>query len=341
MGSGPALLIPPAYITHLEFWSEAPGAREFLHCLAQHRKLVLYDRHGCGLSDRHRTDFTIEDDMQDMYAVVQALGVQDLDILGISAGTGPAILFAVSQPGELRRLVLYGSGLGRPTRELSDAMDRLLSVDPDFYMRGVAARLFGSSLDEPTYQSFLRHSRMAASNEVRLGLLPRPSHMKIEPFLPRIQAPTLVLHRRDDPMPPFEGARDLASMIPNAHFLPLEGDAHLPWAGDWLSVAKPSLAFLLGDDSSQRIQASSTDDDENGAGSHSSATQANRRAGKLTPREMEVLQLIAKGRTNKEISTSLVLSERTVARHITNIYAKIDARSKAEATAYAIFNGLA
>src|SRR5438093_733211 len=60
----------------------------------------------------------------------------------------------------------------------------------------------------------------------------------------------------------------------------------------------------------------------------------------LTPREVEVLRLIAAGRTNAEISGELVLSQRTVARHITNIYGKIGARSKSDATAYAIRHGL-
>jgi pimeloyl-ACP methyl ester carboxylesterase/DNA-binding CsgD family transcriptional regulator len=331
------LLIPPAYVTHLEFWSEAPGgAREFLQCLAEHRRLVLYDRHGCGLSDRDRTDFTIEDDMQDVYAVVQALGVPDLDLLGISGGTYPAVLFAVRRPAEVRRLVLYGAGFGRTSPEMTEAMDRLIALDPDFYMRGVAARLFGSSLDEATYQSFLRHSRTAASTEVRQGLMPRSSHMRLEPFLAQIAVPTLVLHRRNDPMPPFAGARELASLIPNARFLPLEGDAHLPWAGDWRSVAEPVLDILLGVESPRRPRPSLVHPDK----SNGSATAANGQKGTLTPREREVLQLIARGQTNKEISSSLVLSERTVARHITNIYTKIEARSKAEATAYAIFHGL-
>ena len=60
----------------------------------------------------------------------------------------------------------------------------------------------------------------------------------------------------------------------------------------------------------------------------------------LTARELEVLRLIARGRSNKEIGTQLVLSVRTVERHITNLYGKIDARSKADATAYAIHHGL-
>jgi DNA-binding NarL/FixJ family response regulator len=61
----------------------------------------------------------------------------------------------------------------------------------------------------------------------------------------------------------------------------------------------------------------------------------------LTEREVDVLRLIAAGRSNREIADELVLSVRTVERHITNLYGKIDARGKADATAYALGHGLA
>ncbi len=60
----------------------------------------------------------------------------------------------------------------------------------------------------------------------------------------------------------------------------------------------------------------------------------------LTPREVEVLRLIAAGRTNTEIASDLTLSVRTVARHITNIYTKIGARNKVEAADYVHRNQL-
>jgi DNA-binding CsgD family transcriptional regulator len=61
----------------------------------------------------------------------------------------------------------------------------------------------------------------------------------------------------------------------------------------------------------------------------------------LTVREAEVLRRVAKGQSNKEIAAELVLSVHTVERHITNLYAKIDTRGKADATAFAIRHGLA
>ena len=66
LGHGPVLLIPPGLLSHLEWWDEAPGAGPFLRCLAEHRTVVLYDAHGCGLSDRDRTDFSIAYDMNNL-----------------------------------------------------------------------------------------------------------------------------------------------------------------------------------------------------------------------------------------------------------------------------------
>jgi hypothetical protein len=71
-------------ISHLEFWETAPGVSAFLQPLTLHRTVVLYDRHGCGLSHRDRTDFTAEDDMQDIEAVVQAVGASKVDLFGHS-----------------------------------------------------------------------------------------------------------------------------------------------------------------------------------------------------------------------------------------------------------------
>ena len=88
LGRGPVLLIPPGFISHLEWWGSAPGVSAFLRPLARHRSVVLYDRHGCGLSDRDRTEFTAEDDMQDIEAVARAVGSPGVDLLGVSWGGG-------------------------------------------------------------------------------------------------------------------------------------------------------------------------------------------------------------------------------------------------------------
>jgi DNA-binding CsgD family transcriptional regulator len=122
--------------------------------------------------------------------------------------------------------------------------------------------------------------------------------------------PVLVIHDTGFPFGSLKMCQELAAGLPDARLVIVEGDGE--------AEIEAIDAFLREGDEPAPPTASAD------------ATSL------LTPREREVLRLIAEGRTNSEISADLVLSVRTVARHITNIYAKIGARSKAEATAYAI-----
>jgi DNA-binding CsgD family transcriptional regulator len=128
--------------------------------------------------------------------------------------------------------------------------------------------------------------------------------------------PVLVLYRRDVPFPTVEVARQVASGTPGARFVVLEGSELLPLFGDTEPVLRAINGFLA---------------------------EADREAGRhgLTARELEVLTLLASGRSNEAISRVLSISTRTVERHIGNIYRKIDARNRAEATAYAFRAGIA
>jgi pimeloyl-ACP methyl ester carboxylesterase/transcriptional regulator with XRE-family HTH domain len=247
-GKGPLLLIAPGFINHLEWCQRAPRTGTFLKLLTDHRTIVLYDRHGCGLSDRDRTDFTSEDDMQDIEAVVAAMRVTELDLLGISWGSRPAIVLAVRRPELVRRLVLYGAAApgGRIDDiflERRDAMATLRRTDFDLFIRAVAMQLYPSGPDEETLRTFVQLMHMGASPEMQERL--EGVRFDLEPILGAITSPTLVMHRRDDHAAPFAHGQNLARRIPNARFIPLEGTAHMPWEGDSQSVIGPMLEFLL------------------------------------------------------------------------------------------------
>ena len=251
------LLIPPGVISHLEWWETAPGVSAFLQSLTQHWTVVLYDRHGCGLSHRERTDFTAEDDMQDIVAVVQALDVRNVDLFGSSWGALPAATYAARHPGQVRRLVLYGPGdaLGMPgvtppgsqAYERRAAMSALRRADLELFVRSLSMRAFPGGADEDTFRSFVSIFRIAASAEMqeRLETVRFDRHL----VLREIQVPTLVLHRRDDQMAPFGIGEHFAQEIPKARFIRLQGDIHFPSLGDWQSVVTPVLEFLLEYDS--------------------------------------------------------------------------------------------
>jgi pimeloyl-ACP methyl ester carboxylesterase/DNA-binding XRE family transcriptional regulator len=265
IGCGPVLLVPPGTISHLEWYGSAPGVSAFLQPLAEHRTVVFYDRHGCGLSDRDRIDFTAEDDMQDLEAVADAVGRDDVELLGTSFGAGPAIVYAARHPEQVRRLVLYGPGTGASrvsaagahaldspdfkglTDAIADrraAMTTLRRADLELFVRAVAMQFFPSGVDEAMFRSFVHIFRIAATPEMQEQL--ETVRFEFESLLSTITVPTLVLHRRGDQMAPFVRGQELARRIPRARFVPLEGDAHFYFVDDWQSIVRPMLDFLLG-----------------------------------------------------------------------------------------------
>jgi DNA-binding NarL/FixJ family response regulator len=124
--------------------------------------------------------------------------------------------------------------------------------------------------------------------------------------------PALVLHRRGDRTVPISHGRELAARLPNARFVALNGDSHLPWMDDRRALRRALVGFL-GDDSLPEANGDSP----------------------LSARETEVLRLVAAGLSNREIASSLVLSEHTVHRHVANVLRKLDRSSRAAAAAYA------
>jgi DNA-binding NarL/FixJ family response regulator len=116
---------------------------------------------------------------------------------------------------------------------------------------------------------------------------------------------------------PIELGRELASLLPNARFVPISGDSHFPWVGDQRELHR-ALAGFLGS-----AGAGETGDDS-----------------PLTNRETEVLRLVATGLSNREIASSLILSEHTVHRHVANILRKLTLSTRAAASAYAARAGL-
>jgi len=134
----------------------------------------------------------------------------------------------------------------------------------------------------------------------------------------KVQAPTLVLHRSGLSAITVEMAREMAATIPNARLMLVDGTGIAPFLGGAVEIAA-AIRDLI---SSPPVAATA------------------RPSAPLTPRELQVLRLVASGQTSGEISQELQLSVRTVGRHITNIYGKIGARTRADATAYAIRQGI-
>jgi pimeloyl-ACP methyl ester carboxylesterase len=161
----------------------------------------------------------------------------------------------------VRRLVLYGAGddgLGgrqpvpaygiTPNRQA--ALAALRRADLESFVRAVAMIFFPSGVDGETFRSFVQVFRIAATPEMQEQL--EGVSFNLQACLPEITVPTLVLQRLGDQATTFDRGQDLARRIPGARFVPLQGDAHFPWVGDWRSVVDPMLNFFLGRTSADR-----------------------------------------------------------------------------------------
>jgi DNA-binding CsgD family transcriptional regulator len=163
---------------------------------------------------------------------------------------------------------------------------------------------------------YTRMQRAAASAEAASIFLDLELNADVRPLLPKVPVPALVLHRRGDRTVPIGRGRELASLLPHARFVPLNGDSHLPWRDDQRELFRALAGFL-----------------------HSDSAEADE-ASPLSSRETEILRLVATGMSNREIATTLVLSEHTVHRHIANILRKLAQSTRAAAATQALRAGL-
>lgn len=331
VGSGPPLVVGGWWSSQLELdWQDA-AFRHFVERLAEHRTVIRYDRPGTGLSDRSVAPATTLDaETKTLALLIEHLGGR-VDVLGASSGSLVAAGYAAADPDRVDHLVLYGSYAAGRDIAAPAARDTLLDVVERHWGLGskMLADIFlptGSASERAEFAEFQRRS---APREVAVASLRAVYDFDGTDLLPRVVVPTLVVHRRDDTAIPFALGRDVAARIPHAQFVELDGAEHFPWRGDADTLADVILRFL-GVDLPDRAQES--------AGASGSA--AGDPIETLSPRELEVLRLIARGRTDREIAESLVLSTHTVHRHVANIRTKLGVPSRAAAAAWAGDRGL-
>ena len=313
-GEGPLLLFAARWVSHLEEEWDDPRARAFFEDLALAHRVVRYDRLGAGLSDRDLPEPpTTESEMRALGAVLEACREETATIFSCSCAGLATVRFASAAPERVDKLVFFGGYVSR--RDVPDATRGSL-VEFTRLNWTLAAQMFSGLLvphasgDE--IAAVGRHLRRAADAEAAAAFLELELTADAGRYLSRVTMPSLVLHRRGDRTVPIGHGRELASLLPNARFVALGGDAHLPWLDDQRDLQRALAGFL--DDAP--------------------ATASNG-ASPLSRREAEVLRLVAAGLSNREIASSLVLSEHTVHRHVANILHKLTQSSRAAAAAQA------
>jgi len=255
VGSGPIDLVHiPSWITNVEEnWYE-PGYARFLRRLASFSRLIFFDKRGTGLSDRVGGVPTLEERIEDVQAVMHAVGSEQAALFGSTEGSAICALFAATYPERTRALVMYGAYAKRirsPDYPWGpDDEERQQLYDNIRLNWGGAAGIEllarGAQHDEHFRRWWAGYLRRSASPGAALALARWNSEIDIRRVLPTIGVPTLVLHRSGDPLCPVAGARYIAANIPGATYVELPGEDHMPFVGDIDALLDPVQEFLTG-----------------------------------------------------------------------------------------------
>jgi len=316
LGEGPALVQMPGFpVSHVRLEWQNAACQAYYRLLASGRTLVRYDPRGAGLSERIVEDLTIEGHVRDLEAVVAKAGIERFALLGPTHLGPAAITYAARHPERVTHLILwytYARSADYSRSPRVEAARSLLEKDWELYTELEERRSAQPALGG--YTQLLREANSAVGLRAAFAAI---RTYDASDWLSQVTSPTLVLHRKDSRVLGVDVARELASRIPDSRLMLLEGGALAPFVGDVDAVIAAIDGFLS-----------------------DSGRNENNPDG-LTAREVEVLCLVAAARSNRQIAEDLALSERTVSRHITNVYTKIGAHSRAEATSYAIRHEIA
>ena len=223
----------------------------FFDRIASFCRLIVFDKRGTGLSDRTVGIANLETRMDDVRAVMDAVGSQRAALFGASEGSSMSLLFAATDAERTQALVAYG-GLPRVVQ----APDFVWGWSRDEYLRDtdkevrlwgtteLARDWLGAEADQQAVDGMTQLMRLSGSPGAWRALMEMNAEIDVRGVLPSIRVPTLVLHRREDHLP-IDGARWMAQRIPGARFVEHPGGPHNPFWGDWRRLVDEVERFLV------------------------------------------------------------------------------------------------
>jgi class 3 adenylate cyclase len=253
-GSRDLVFIPQTVSTIEALW-EHPTVARFFERLSGLGRLVLFDRRGTGVSDRIGGPATLEEQVDDVCAVMDAVGSRRADVMAVMEGGAMAMVFAASAPERVRSLTLYAAyarstrapdyPAAWPAEERAASMERMVEHWGDGTL---AARFAPSHADDPTLREWLgRLQRLSLAPGEAAAALELNGRLDIRHVLATIRVPTLLVHRTQDEAMNVEHSRYLVAHIPGARLVELDGVDTLPFLGDADAVLGEVDEFLTGD----------------------------------------------------------------------------------------------
>src|SRR5437764_1864962 len=242
------LVMVPGFVSNVENYWDQPDFARFLNRLAGYARVVTFDKRGTGMSDRVAELPGLDQRMDDLRAVMDAAGMEQASLLGISEGAPLAVLFAATYPDRCRALTLYGSfsrfAYWFPTEEALATFFEY--VEHSWGTGGSVQRFAPSRANDPAFQRWWgRNERLGASPAAVTALMRMNSQIEISGILPAVRVPTLVIHRTGDKTVSVEGGRDMAAHIPGARLVEFPGVDHLFYVGEGAEEISDAIEELL------------------------------------------------------------------------------------------------
>jgi pimeloyl-ACP methyl ester carboxylesterase/DNA-binding CsgD family transcriptional regulator len=327
VGTGPPLVKAPNWLSHAGIDGDSPVWRHWWRELSRAHRFIRFDQRGCGLSDWLVKDLSFDRWVDDLEAVVDAVGLDRFVLLGVSQGGAVAVEYAARHPERVSHLVLVGAyAIGWAKRpgphDQHEALLTLIrtgwgSENPAFRQIFTSQFMPQASAEQMNWLNDLGRASSSPDNAYRFQV--EAGQIDVRARAANISAPALVFHSRQDARVPFDEGRQLASAIPGARFVALHSQNHILIEDEpaWRLFVSELRAFLAT------------------APSRSADVSDPVLASKLTQRELEVLRLVAIGKTDRDIATGLSLSVRTVGNHVRNILDKTGSANRTAAAAWA------
>jgi len=247
MGGGPVdIILVPGFMSHIEFMHELPGYTAFLRRLSSFARVVTFDKRGQGLSDRVSDAPSLEQRMDDVRAVMDAVGSQRAALFGNSEGCAMSALFAATYPDRVSKLILFG-GYARRSDMAGNQVEKALQR-AKLWGTGAMIKTLAPSVatDPDVVAQVAKFERLSASPGAVKSFALLNAQIEVSSILPTVRVPTLVLHRKTDAQVPVELGRELASLIPDAKFIEYPVGDHALFRGDATALLGDIEEFITG-----------------------------------------------------------------------------------------------
>lgn len=248
------LVLIPGWVSNIEIFWEEPAVERFLIRLASFSRVILFDKRGTGLSDRVAEMPNLETRMDDVRAVLDAVGSERAALFGYSEGGVLCALFAATYPSRTSALIMHGSYARltwRPDYPWGETDEQRAGFIDEAVQNwggpiGIDSRAPSMAHDARFRHWWARFLRLSVSPAGFSTLARTNMQIDIRHVLPAIRVPALVMHSINERTLPIAGSRYLAQHIPNAKLVELPGEDHVPWLTDAEAVADEVEGFLTG-----------------------------------------------------------------------------------------------